>query len=109
MERNAKGLQAKARKCVVTVQRIGWSVKSPSGGSYWVREDRGTFICSCEWARWNDTRLRPCSHVLAVEEWCAGLNDRLSYWSEDVDAKRQHRPITQVGVGLLATHRRVSV
>jgi len=106
VKRHAKELQSKSRKCEVQVHRIGWNVLSPSGNTYHVSEDHGTFRCTCKWSAYNDTRLRPCSHVLAVECWCdESHGDRPSFWNTDQDAERQHRRTSQVGVGLLATHR----
>ncbi len=108
MERHAKELQVKAKKHEVTHAGSGrfWVTSASSGKRYLVRECRVGFTCVCSWAEYNDTRMRPCSHVLAVEEWLEGVGNRaLSFWSEEEDAKRQHRKTRWVGVGLLATSR----
>jgi len=112
MFRNAKSLQTKAKKHEVTsVGRGQYLVKSASSGKdyrIWSLENGG-FHCSCPWAEYHDTSRRPCSHVLAVEEWLeqAG-NRRLSFWAAPEDAKRQHRPTRRVGDGLWATTRRAA-
>lgn len=110
MNRQAKNLQAKAKKNQVAhISQGRYTVTSAtSGKEYPVQEKRGGHSCSCRWAKYHDTRINPCTHVLAVEEWLAQASGRsLSFWANDEDAKRQHRPTELVGVGLLATARRV--
>lgn len=107
MNRHAKELQTKAKQHTVELARHGWVVTSASSGNrYRVFERRVGFTCNCRWAAHNDTRMKPCSHVLAVEEWLENAGNRsLSFWTDEEDAKRQHRPRRWVGVGLMATSR----
>jgi len=108
MRRDAKSLQAKAKRCKVDHGdgRGRFVVHSPSGNDYVVVEREVGFECSCRWGDWNDTRFRPCSHVLAVENYLERVGDReLSFWTTKEDARRQHRPRKWVGVGLIATSR----
>lgn len=110
MKRQAKKLQSKTKKNQVahTSQGLYIVTSATSGKEYPVQEKRGGHSCSCRWASYHDTRINPCTHVLAVEEWLAQASGRsLSFWSNGDDAKRQHRPVELVGVGLLATARKV--
>jgi hypothetical protein len=112
MERHAKELQTKAKKHQVTpVGRSQFLIdSSTSGRAYriWQRRNGG-FECSCPWSQYHDTSRRPCSHVLAVEEWLeAAGNRRLSFWADPAEAARQRRPVRRVGDGLWATSRRAA-
>lgn len=105
MKRRAKAMQEKASQCVV--QPVGdgqWLVDSPSGHTYRVFEMAdGTFRCvgndpahPCTWSLYN--KYDPCSHRLAVEQWLEESgNRRLSFWREEDEAKRQKRPMRNVG------------
>jgi len=109
MNRNAKGLQTKAKKN--RVQPIGGSeflVTSATSGSQYLVTDLagGGLQCTCEWSKYHRTDLKPCSHCLAVEEWLEQAGSRsLSFWASEDNAKRQHRPARLVGLGLWATSR----
>jgi hypothetical protein len=109
MDRQAKQLQAKAKKNEVALGSGPGEflvTSSTSGKTYRVREVAGGFVCCCKWASYRDTRKHPCTHVLAVEEWLEQASGRrLSFWADKQDAQRQHRPTSSVGVGLLATSR----
>ena len=92
MKRHSKKMQAKARKC--TVQEVRgcegvYRVYSPSGNTYIATAEH----CSCDWARYHPDLI--CSHRMAVlnhiEEQKKGR--RLSFWSTEDDAQRQHRPM----------------
>jgi hypothetical protein len=110
MKRQAKQLQAKTKRNQVRHAGSGefMITSATSGKEYRVREVLGGFVCCCRWAQYHDTRIDPCTHVLAVEEWLAQAGNRsLSFWSERDDAKRQHRPTELLGRGLWATGRKV--
>jgi len=108
MQRHAKELQSKAKTHEVEHAGSGqfYVTSASSGKRYFVKERRVGFQCSCDWAKYHDTRMRPCSHVLAVEEWLEGTGERtLSFWTDEEDAARQHRKTRWVGVGLISTSR----
>lgn len=110
MNRQAKKIQAKAKKCEVRFSGFlgTFFVKSTSGETYTVREVRSGFCCACEWAGFHDTRKNPCSHVEAVRDFLEKTGSRsLSLWPDTGSARRQHRPVRQVGSGLWATSRKV--
>ena len=89
MKRQAKEMQKKAKK--MEIRELGgglFEVDSTSGKTYLVRAE----ICTCDWAKYHPDKI--CSHRMAVlnhiEEQAAGR--RLSWWQEEEDAQRQHRP-----------------
>jgi hypothetical protein len=113
VNRNAKALQKKAKKNQVRIgaNRAEFIVTSAtSGNEYTVKAlANGGFACCCDWAKWHDTSARPCSHVLAVIEWLEQAGNRsTSIWATPEDAKRQHRHIERVGLGLWVTSRRMA-
>ena len=108
MKRQAKQLQSKAKKSQVGQNADGtFTVTSAtSGKSYLVAQFDSGFRCCCDWAKYHDTRFKPCSHVLAVEAYLEEAGTRsLSFWASEEDAKRQHRPVRRVGQGVWATSR----
>ncbi|MDH3674940.1 MAG: SWIM zinc finger family protein [Anaerolineae bacterium] len=64
--------------------------------------------CTCSWGRYrppNDHRSG-CTHVIAALNYRAMRHSRrVSVWSNEQDARRQHRPILSIGDGLLVTTR----
>lgn len=110
MKRHAKALQSKSRKCQVYPLGSGrFRVDSPSGNSYLLHDTADGVACSCDWSDYHDTTRRPCSHVLAVENWIEESHGRrLSFWATVDAADRQHRPLRQIGDGVWSTTRRVS-
>lgn len=111
MNRNAKGLQKKAKKHQVSPKGHGrFAVTSASSGNTYtvVALQNGGFACCCDWAQYHDTSRRPCSHTLAVIEWLEQAGNRsTSVWASEDDAHRQHRHTEQVGYGLWMTTRKV--
>ncbi len=111
MKRQAKQLQDKAKRNEVEPAGSGkfWVTSATSGKRYLVTEQATGFACTCRWAEYHDTRIDPCTHVLAVEEWLEQAGGRsLSFWADPQAADRQHRPTELVGVGLWATSRKGS-
>ncbi len=112
MQRHAKKLQDKAKKCQVTPasERGAFTVKSPSGATYTVKAlADATFVCVCEWAKYRDTRTQPCAHCLAVEMYLQNAGARAtSFWDNPEDAGRQKHHTERVGRGLWMTTRRAS-
>lgn len=111
MNRNAKSLQSKSRRHIVTRLDLNlFDVESyTSGDSHLVRRSyTGHLSCDCEWASHHPYKV--CSHVLAVREWEANTRAvTLSFWTDYADALRQHRSVGRVDGDLLATQRRVPV
>ena len=112
MQRNAKGLQSKAKKHKVFYGRRPdeFVVESASSGNrYTVTAlKNGGFACTCDWAIFHRTDFRPCSHCLAViEELEIAGGRHASFWAARDEAKRQHRATPQrVGLGLWMTSRK---
>lgn len=111
--RNAKPIQTKAADCVVTESHLQdtFNVKSPSGETYSVTVREGNAYCGCEWGSYrpgSDKRCG-CSHGQAALNYVEQKNGRkLSVWTDETDAKRQHRPTRHVGDGTIVTSRLVT-
>jgi hypothetical protein len=109
MNRHAKSLQTKSRRHIVTRLDLNlFDVESfTSGDSHLVRRSyTGHLSCDCEWASHHP--YKACSHILAVREWEANTTSiTLSFWTDYVDALRQHRSVVKVDGDLLATQRRI--
>lgn len=110
MKRNAKAMQNKAKKNQVQDNGAGrgYTVTSAtSSKGYHVATVGRGFQCTCRWAKYHNTVLEPCSHVLAIEEYLAQSEKRaLSFWATKEAAQRQHRPTEYTGRGLLQTSRK---
>lgn len=112
--RNAKQLQSKSRKHQVKqLTATTYSVTSGSSGkSYQVAQLQTGFTCSCSWGQYrkrNDPRSG-CSHTIAVTDYLASWEGRrVSAWSSEEQARKQHKPIDNgLGDNLVLTHRKVS-
>lgn len=110
---NAKQIQRKSRvHSVEPLYGDTYRVKSgASGNLYVVRVTDSGATCSCPWGQ-----VRPaatghrsgCSHVAAVYEYRAAEEGRrVSLWSNEESARRQHRPATEIGDGVILTSRKV--
>jgi len=111
VKRQAKAMQSKAKGSQVQDNGTGrgYTVTSAtSGKGYHVATVGKGFQCTCRWAKYHNTVLEPCSHVLAIEEYLAQAGGRsLSFWSDKAQAQAQHRPVEYAGRGLLQTSRKV--
>jgi hypothetical protein len=112
--RNAKAIQQKSKSHQVTqLTSTTYEVKSGSSGkSYTVTQLNTGFTCSCEWGQYrkrNDPRSG-CSHTVSVVSYLASWEGRrVSPWSSEEQARKQHKPIeTGLGDNLVLTTRRVS-
>lgn len=105
-----KEIQRKSRRHLVRQVRANWyKVRSDETGRvYDVALGLNGGTCSCEWGRQrpDDDRRSACSHVLAAINHRA-IRDgrRVSAWSTEDDARRQHRPILPIGDGIILTSR----
>ncbi len=110
MERHAKQLQSKSRIHQVTEvagQPNAYDVTSGhSGKVYRVLVNPDGAFCTCDWAAYrpmNDHRSA-CSHTIAVYDHIAQQESRrASAWASEQEARRQHKPVTQIGDGVLVT------
>lgn len=112
--RNAKTIQAKASKCVVTESHLRdtFNVKSPSGETYSVTVREGFAYCGCEWGGYRpaEDKRCGCSHGQAALDYVERktVGRKLSVWTDEQDAARQHRPTRHVGDGTIVTSRLVT-
>jgi hypothetical protein len=107
--RNAKSLQKKSRSHEVTqVSPTAFTVVSGgSGSTYTVTLAGQSARCTCDWGKFRKAgQPSGCSHVVSVYDHIAAQGGRkVSAWSSEDDARRQHRPIIQIGDGLTLTAR----
>jgi hypothetical protein len=113
MNRNAKKIQSKSRTHKVSrTSAIRFDVTSgETGNKYAVTLlGNGGARCNCDWAKYrpatNNGRCG-CSHVVSVFDFVAkesGANS-VSAWTNSDEAKRQHRPVVNIGDGLVLTTR----
>lgn len=111
---NPKEVSQKAKGHTVTpLDHDTFKVKSgESGEDYYVRllpnEDGGT--CDCKWGnrRKNRDNYRSgCSHVQAVYVQLESQRSRtVAAWGSKEDAQRQHRPMADIGDGVILTLRK---
>lgn len=108
--RNAKRVQSKAKKN--EVHPLGSNryqvVSATSGNVYNVRIHGDAATCDCSWGTYRPAhdQRSGCSHVVAVYQFIAGENGRkVSVWSNESDADRQHRPMLNIGNGVVLTSR----
>jgi len=86
-------------------------ISGTSGSIYWVvvlSSGEGA-TCSCPWGQYRpDHDIRSaCSHVQAVVAYREKQKQRsTSAWTDEEQAKRQHRPIINLGDGVLLTSRK---
>ena len=110
---NPKAIQKKSKSHRVT--RTGHSsfdvLSGNSGETYHVSSDGHSGTCSCRWASYRpvgDSRSA-CSHVLAVLNFISEQNNRkVSAWSNEPQASKQHRPMAYVGDGVFVTSRKAA-
>lgn len=111
--RNAKPIQDKASECKVTETALNdtFQVLSPSGGKYMVTVREGNAYCGCEWGDYRPSADKRCgcSHGQAALDYVERKAGRkLSVWTSEADAARQHRPMRHVGDGTIVTSRLVT-
>ncbi len=104
MQRHPEKLVAKAKKCKAYLSDVPGiiEIESPSGSTYFVRigaspsDERSVdYICGCKWNEYHPGKM--CSHKIAAEMFLANsCAEYVSFWSEKIDALRQHRIIVRV-------------
>lgn len=112
--RSPKVLQAKSKTHqVIPLDHNTFNVKSGnSGNSYQVRlyPNIEGGVCNCKWGeyrRYADFYRSGCSHVQAVYRHLEGLAGRnISTWNDMNQVAKQHRPVINIGDGVLLTTRK---
>jgi hypothetical protein len=107
---HAKEIQDKSRRHIVRRVRPNW-YKVSSGDTHRVYDvalglNGGT--CTCQWGRQrpDEDHRSACSHVVAALNYRAEQQGRrVSAWSSETAARRQHRPVLAIGDGLFLTTR----
>ena len=114
--KNAKKIHQKSDIHTVTENAHGWyEVTSGTSGNVYMVSVHQTGMtesasCNCGWGTRGGTYSRyqsACSHVQAVFEY-REHGRRTSAWSSEVDATRQHRPVKDIGDGIILTTRKVA-
>ena len=109
--KNAKALQTKSLSH--TVSDLGSGIyQVVSGTSHNIYTvtlfNDGSATCSCPWGTKRHTITTcSCSHVLAAHDVRTRSSDnrRISAWSSLESARRQHRPMINIGDGVILTTR----
>jgi hypothetical protein len=107
---NAKHIQKKSRHLAVRQVRPNWfKVVSEAGDKeYDVILGLNGGICTCPWGQRRPFRdhRSGCAHVIAAINYRAMLQGkRISVWSSQGAARRQHRSTLMIGDGLFLTSR----
>ena len=117
IKRHADKLLSKARTHTVILDdpRFGrYRVISGGSGSEYIVNvfQSGGASCNCDWARKRQDALvenkgaTACSHTIAVFEFVArGEGKRVSAWTSEEEAARQHRPVVDMVDGIVLTKR----
>lgn len=112
MARQAKALQAKSK--THSIKNIGNGrftvISGATGAQYTVTLlGNNTAACTCPWAEKRGLEGKPvaCSHTVAVFDHLDETR-RVSAWESEEKAKKQHRPIINLGDGLILTSRLVA-
>ena len=109
--KNAKQLQKKSRSHQV---RHVWGnmyqvVSGASGRTYYVRVKEDGATCDCKWGTRGGHKAKDrsgCSHVQAVYNYIESEKSRrISAWTDEEQARRQHRPMSDIGDGVVLTSR----
>lgn len=109
--KNAKSIQNKSRRN--EVHPLGGNryqvVSASSGNAYSVTLTGAGGTCSCSWGQYRPAhdQRSACSHVLAALSFAAqaaGANS-VSAWTDEAQARRQHRRTVAIGDGVLVTIR----
>lgn len=106
----AKKIQKKSRSLLVRQVGPNWfKVTDPATRQqYDVNLGLNGGTCTCPWGQ---TRPSPdhrsgCSHVVAALEYRSEQRGRrISVWTSERAARRQHRPMLKIGDGLIVTSR----
>jgi hypothetical protein len=106
----AKQIQKKSRGHKVRQVRANWFkvTDHDSGHTHDVALGLNGGTCTCDWGKYRPGRdhRSGCSHVVAALNFRAMQQGRrLSVWSSERDALRQHRPMLRIGDGLVVTSR----
>ncbi len=107
---HAKKVQQKSRHHRVRQLRPNWyKVLDPtSGQEYDVSLGKNGGTCSCPWGQHRPQKdhRSGCSHVIAAMDYRAARHGRrISVWASRRAARRQHRPMLEIGDGLIITSR----
>lgn len=106
---NAKSIQKKSKVHVVT-QLSPDRFQVCSGGSgncYDVAITPHSTSCTCTWGQYRKPgQPSACSHVISVVNFIEAQNGRkVSAWTSEEQAAKQHRPTIQLGELTLTTRR----
>ena len=107
---HVKEIQKKSRGHRVRQLNPNWfKVRdSRSGREYDVNLGLNGGTCTCAWRQHRPARdhRSGCAHVIAAMNYRAMQRGRrVSVWSCNKDARRQHRPILPIGDGVILTTR----
>lgn len=107
---NPKAIQNKSKAHTVRhVTSDTYQVTSgTSANTYTVHTSSHGATCTCEWSKYRPSgdRRSGCSHVVSVFGFIEAEGGRkVSAWGSADEAKRQHRPMANIGDGVVLTSR----
>ncbi len=108
---NPKALQSKSRthEAIQTSETTFEVTSGSSGNRYYVDLlPDGGMKCSCKWGQYRTGKdpRSGCSHVQAAYTLYTGR--KASAWNTAQEAHRQHRPVIEIGDGVVLTTRKTA-
>ena len=105
-----KRIQKKSRHHKTRQMSANWYkvTSADSGLVYDVNLGLNGGTCTCRWGRHRpeDDHRSGCTHVIAaINHRASQQGRRISVWSKAADAHRQHRPMINIGDGVILTSR----
>lgn len=107
-----KTIQRKSRKHQVRhIWANQYEVTSGASGSKYtvtLHTDGKGGTCSCKWGQYRPRSGQfksGCSHVIAVVDYIEEQRT-VSAWTDEEQARRQHRPVHHIGDGVVLTTRK---
>ena len=108
--RNAKTIQKKSKQHDIKplTPNTFEVISGSSRNSYTVTIIDNGGKCTCKWSQYRPStdNRSGCSHVVSVFNYLEALDNRtVSAWADVESAKRQHKPMLDIGDGVVITSR----
>ena len=98
-------------KTIQTKSR-GHTATQVAGNTFQVYYQDQSGTCTCKWGQYrkhSNCYRSGCSHVVAVFDFLESpAGRRVSVWTDEDQAKRQHRPMIDIGDGVILTSHKVA-
>lgn len=104
--------KSKAHQVKLSGEKTYTVTSGHTGNEYFVTLLENGAACTCDWAKYRPAENQGrcgCSHVLSVMAYIEAENGRTISAFETVEqATRQHRPVSDIGDGIILTTRKAS-